>query len=66
MLDRVLADEPHICAVCESPLPPTSERTCSQKRSQQLSRWNWTIEDHGLRRSSTLVEVINYRMTSAR
>lgn len=41
-------DAPRICAACESPLPPTSERTCSQKCSQQVTRWDWMIEDHGL------------------
>ncbi len=43
--------EPHACAACGRPLPPTtqtSERTCSENCSRQVSRWNWLIARHGL------------------
>ncbi len=43
--------EPPTCDACEKPLPPnspTSERTCSNKCKDQVTRWDWMIEDYGL------------------
>jgi predicted nucleic acid-binding Zn ribbon protein len=43
--------ESRTCVACEHPLPaaiPISERTCSEKCSRQVYRWDWMIERHGL------------------
>ncbi|MEC4019859.1 hypothetical protein [Streptomyces sp. H27-D2] len=43
--------EPRTCAACERPLPsvtPITERTCSERCSRQISRWDWMVERHGL------------------